>query len=239
MAGRTPLGRRLAMVAGVDLVVTIAGRRHTEVVVEQALDLGLPVLPIPDAGGDSRTLLRKYHDRIASRFGEGRLDACLAQISQAIDGHPEAAASAGVELLKTAKVGRCLVLLPYDREHNRLYTSVIEPAIEKHMIPVRLDKLPSSEVIYTSFAKAVDSCLAMVVDITRLNENVMYEVGYAHGRGLRPLIYVRKAARIKQLPIYFQTLNVWQPSKKTPLDILIDQYLSSRKAARRGPAFGN
>ena len=29
MVGRTPLGRRLAMVAGVDLVVTISGKQHT------------------------------------------------------------------------------------------------------------------------------------------------------------------------------------------------------------------
>src|SRR5437879_1901372 len=29
MTGRTPLGRRLAMVAGVDLVVTISGKQHT------------------------------------------------------------------------------------------------------------------------------------------------------------------------------------------------------------------
>ena len=57
MTGRTPLGRRLAMVAGVDVVVTISGRQHTEVVVEQALELGVPVLPIPVAAGDSRDLL--------------------------------------------------------------------------------------------------------------------------------------------------------------------------------------
>jgi hypothetical protein len=48
--GRTALGRRLAMVAGVDMVVTISGLRHTEVVVEQALETGVPVLPLPHAG---------------------------------------------------------------------------------------------------------------------------------------------------------------------------------------------
>jgi len=32
--GRTPLGLRLVMVAGVDMVVTISGKQHTEVVVE-------------------------------------------------------------------------------------------------------------------------------------------------------------------------------------------------------------
>jgi hypothetical protein len=58
--GRTPLGRRLAMVAGVDVVVTISGKQHTEVVVEQALELGVPVLPIPNADGHSEDLLNKY-----------------------------------------------------------------------------------------------------------------------------------------------------------------------------------
>ena len=40
MTGRTPLGRRLAMVGDVDVVVTIYGRQHTEVVVERSLDRG-------------------------------------------------------------------------------------------------------------------------------------------------------------------------------------------------------
>jgi hypothetical protein len=106
IAGRTPLGRRLAMVAGVDVVVTISGRQHTEVVVEQSLELGVPVLPIPNAGGDSRDLLTKYRDRIAASFEPGALDRCLAEITQEIDGNPEAAAGAVVSLIQTAKVGR-------------------------------------------------------------------------------------------------------------------------------------
>src|SRR5260370_4378768 len=101
MTGRTPLGRRLAMVAGVDMVVTISGRQHTEVVVEQALELGVPVLPIPVAGGDSRDLLLKYRQRIAASFDLGALDECLADVSKAIDTDPDRAASAVVDLLRT------------------------------------------------------------------------------------------------------------------------------------------
>jgi hypothetical protein len=233
MTGRTPLGRRLAMVAGVDMVVTISGRQHTEVVVEQALELGLPVLPIPNAGGDSRDLLVKHRKRVAAGFDPGALEKCLADVSKAIGRHPEAAASAVVDLLRTAKVGRCLVLLPYDDVHNRLYTSTIEPSVARHMIPMRLDRLPRSEAIYTSFADAVRSSLAIIADITLLNENVMYEVGYVHGRGLTPLIYTRDAARLEQLPVYFRTLNVRLASEATPVNILIDDYLRSVKAARR------
>lgn len=233
MAGRTPLGRRLAMVAGVDMLVTISGRGHTEVVVEQALEVGVPVLPVPDAGGDSKELLFKYRERIAAGFDHGELDKCLSTVSKAIRRDPHEAARAVVDLFRTAKIGRCLVLLPYDDEHNALYFSVIKRAVEQHMIPVRLDRLPRSEAIYTSFAHAVQTAAAVIADITVLNENVMYEVGYAHGRSLTPLIYTRDAARLEQLPVYFRTLNVRLASDTTPVDVLIDEYLRSLKAARR------
>jgi hypothetical protein len=239
MTGRTPLGRRLAMVAEVDLVVTISGKRHTEVVVEQALELGLPVLPIPDAGGDSRDLLEKYRERIAADFDPGALDRCLQEVSESIDGDPEMAAIAAVRLIRTAKVGRCLVLLPYDDEHNDLYTSSIEPSVARHMVPVRLDRLPRSEAIYTTFADSIRSSSAVIADITLLNENVMYEVGYAHGQGLAPLIYTRDAARLEQLPVYFRTLNVRLASGETTVEVLVDAYLRSFKAAHRAHQLTN
>lgn len=233
MTGRTPLGRRLAMVAGVDVVITISGRQHTEVVVEQALELGVPVLPIPDAGGDSGDLLTKYRNRIAASFEPGALDRCLAEISQAIGSKPEIAARAVVDLIHTAKVGRCLVLTPYDDEHDILYKSTIEPAVAQHMVPLRLDRLPKSEAIYTSFADAIQSSSAVIADITTLNENVMYEIGYSHGRGLIPLIYTRDADRLTQLPVYFRTLNVRLASATTSVSELIEDYLRSLKSSRR------
>ena len=74
---------------------------------------------------------------------------------------------------------------------------------------------------------------AVIADITQINENVMYEVGYAHGRGLRPLIYTRNVARLDNLPVYFRTLNVRLASDETPLSKLIDDYLLSVKDTRR------
>ena len=233
IAGRTPLGRRLAMVAGVDVVVTIAGKKHTAVVVEQALEVGVPVLTIPNADGDSKNLLFKYRKRIAASFDSGALDRCLRKISQAIDSNPEIAAGAVVDLIRTAKIGRCLVLIPYDDEHDRLYASTIEPAVARHMIPIRLDQLPKSEAIYTSFADAIESSSAVIADITALNGNVMYEIGYSHGRGLTPLIYTREADRLTELPVYFRTLNVRLASGKTSVNKLIDDYLCSLKTTTR------
>jgi hypothetical protein len=223
------------MVANVDLVLTISGRQHTEVIVEQALELGIPVLPIPDAGGDSEELLKRYRGRIAAAFAPGALNQCLDILSKTIKYRRKAeAAAAVVELIKTAKVGRCLVLLPYDEEHNLLYSSRLEPAISKHMIPVRLDRLPGSEAIYTSFADAVRTSSAVIADITLLNENVMYEIGYVHGLGITPLIYTREETRRNELPVYFRTLNVRLASPDTPLEQLVDEYLHSFRVKKVG-----
>lgn len=234
IVGRTPLGRRLAMVAGVDVVVTISGRQHTEVVVEQALELGLPVFPVPDAGGDSEEMLYKHRARIAAGFATGALDQCVSDVSKTIFSDPDAAAAAVIALIRTARVGKCLVLLPYDDVHNQLYSAAIEPAVDKHMIPVRLDRLPKSEAIYTSFADAIHTASAVVADITLLNENVMYEIGYAHGRGLTPLIYTRAAARLDELPVYFRTLNVKLASETASIGSLIDDYLQDVRTTRAG-----
>jgi len=230
--GKTPLGRRLAMVRGVDLVVTISGRQHTEVVGEQALELGIPFFPIPNAAGDSEGLLKAYRERIAAGFEPGALGECLRRLDATINHQPGLAAQAVVALLQTAKVGRCLVLLPYDAEHEDIYRSTIEPAVSEQMMPLRLDQLPKSDAIYTSFAHAVDDATAVIVDITQLNENVMYEVGFAHGRGLSPLIYTRDAARLENLPVYFKTLNVRLVTHLAQLAPLVGQYLGEVKATQ-------
>jgi hypothetical protein len=159
---------------------------------------------------------------------------CLKGVSETSQRHSMAAASSVVELLQTAKVGRCLVLLPFDSEHHDLYRTDIEPAIVRHMIPLRLDRLPRSEAIYTSFADAVRSSTAVIADITRINENVMYEIGYAHGCGLTPLIYTRDPARLDRLPVYFRTLNVRLAPSAIGVGSLVDEYLRSYKASRRG-----
>ena len=215
------------------MLVTIAGKVHTEIVVEQALEVGVPVYPIPDAGGESKKLLEKYRSRIAAGFDSGALDACLERVSAAMHQRPDMAAAAVVDLIRSARVGKCLVLFPYDDDHDRLYAKLVRPTIERHMIPIRLDRLAQSDPIYASFADAVRASAAIVADITLLNENVMYEIGYAHGLGPHALIYTRDATRLDALPVYFRTLNVRLANDVTPIDSLVDEYLRATRNARR------
>jgi len=109
------------------------------------------------------------------------------------------------------------------------------------MHAVRLDRLPTSEEIYRNFVEAMRSAWAVLVDITLLNENVMYEIGYAHGRGLTPLIYTIDAARLDQLPLYVRALNVRLASEER-LGALIEDYLHAvkgRQARSRFESFGS
>jgi hypothetical protein len=232
VAGRTALGRRLAMVSGVDMVVTIGGRVHTETVIEQALETGVPVLPIPNAGGDSEALLRNYRQRIAACFEEGALERCLDNITANLATDAPSAARAIVDLIGTARLGRCLALFPYDDEHKKVFARTLRKSIERHMIPVRLDLLPKSDAIYSTFAEEIRKCSAVVADVTQLNDNVMYEVGYAYGLGITPLLYTRREDRLANLPVYLKTLNIRLALEEDQLDRLVDDYLLSIKRKR-------
>ena len=47
------------------------------------------------------------------------------------------------------------------------------------------------------------------------------------------LIYTREADRLTRLPVFFRTLNVRLASDKTPVNILIEDYLRSLKTTTR------
>ncbi|MBD3946160.1 hypothetical protein [Nocardioides ganghwensis] len=233
IAGRTALGRRLSMVGGVDVVLTVAGKRNTEVVLEQAIDLGVPALPIPHTGGDSKKAYETYGDRIEAAFAPGEVERCFALLNERGLQDPAAVRSV-VEVIRSARVGRCLVLQPYREDDDERYSSVIRPTVEEQMEAVRLKDVGRSEQIYSSFFDAVANSTAIIADITAMNDNVMYEVGYAHGRGLQPLLYTLDPARIGRLPVYFRTLNVHTVSEDE-LPGLIRDYLRHVKHRQVDP----
>jgi hypothetical protein len=233
IAGRTALGRRLAMVGGVDVVVTISGKRHTEVVLEQAIELHVPALPIPHAGGDSKTVYDAYRDRIEAAFAPGAVRHCF-DVLEKRGLKDEESVRCVVDVIRSARVGRCLVLQPYRTSDDDLYEAVIRPTVAEQMQPVRLKDASGSDEIYSSFFDAVSYSTTIVADVTQLNANVMYEIGYAHGRGLRPLLFTLDASKVRSLPIYLRTLNVHAVTQDE-LPSLISQHLRDAKAARGDP----
>jgi hypothetical protein len=231
LPGRTALGRRLSMVSGVDVLVTFTGRTNTELVLEQAIELGVPALPIAATGGASRKVYKAYRDRIEAAFAPGAVHRCFDVLAKLGLDDPRSVVAVA-EVIRSARVGRCLVLQPYRIADEELYTSILRPAIEEEMIAVRLKDAAGSQQIYASFFEAVSYSTAIIADISNLNENVMYEVGYAHGHGLQPLLFTLEASRIQSLPIYLRTLNVHTVTAED-LPVLIRSHLKAVKEMRR------
>lgn len=236
MGQKSPLGRRLSMVHDVDLIVTIGGKRHTNEVLEQALELNVPALPLAFAGGDSRDFWELYRDSVVEWFSlsaeaTGFLDHLnAAEVAARL---PETARSVA-ELVNSARVGRCLVLLPFDEAHDVLFKNVIGPAVESVMICDRLDHRPGSAPIRTNFVDAVDRACAVVADVTDINANVMYEIGYALAKGLKPLFYSQNVMSIERLPVYLRDLNISVTQSDKDLALRINRHLTEvRSAARR------
>lgn len=234
LSGRTALGRRLSMVSGVDVVVTFTGGANTRLVLEQAIELGVPALPIAATGGASRMVYEFYQDRIEAAFAPGAVRRCFDVLSN-LGLHDPRSVVAVVEVIRSARLGRCLVLQPYRAADEKLYTSILRPAIEEEMIAVRLKDAAGSQQIYASFFEAVSYSTAIIADISGLNENVMYEVGYAHGRGLQPLLFTLDESRIQSLPIYLRTLNVHAVTAED-LPILIRNHLRAVKRRAEYPS---
>lgn len=204
----TDQARRFNLVKAADGLVTIKGEGNTRAVLELALALDKPVLPIPFTGGDSRTLWENnrkvflhslnIRPELISRLEGDRpplpeLEGIARDVAQAI---------------YDAAKKRCLVLMPFGPGHDSFYQDVLHRAIEEaNYIPHRIDIDDYAGNIPSLFLSALERAQSVVVDVTGLNPNVMYELGQVHARGINPfLIYRRQQATIDvaALPFYLR-----------------------------------
>lgn len=236
MGQRSALGRRLAMVHEVDMVVTIAGKRHTNELLEQALELDRPALPMAFCNGDSKDFWDEYVSTITRWFSLSPDDvAYLGALSiDSVKASLHETAARVAAIANKAKIGRCLVLLPYDRVDDEFYNRVVRPAVESVMMCDRLDHRPSSEAIRASFATSVERSQSVIADVTSANVNVMYEVGYALARGARLLLFTRDASVVEHLPLYLRDLNIAAGLSEEELAERIKAHLAEVRSSRPG-----
>ena len=228
MEQRSDLGRRLRLIRDIDLLVTVRGKVHTETVLEQALETDTPALPLWFAGGDSTKFWNRYRDQIQSWF-PALTDHQVSQFErfqlESAVGEHERMIKMIIDILASARVSRCLALLPFDDEHNDFYDQELKPIIERQMIAVRLDRQPVSQSIDRNFQNALDNCRAIVADVTQPNLSVMYEIGYAHAKGISPFLFRRQPLSQGKLPVYVTSRNVAVIDENKDLSDLILNYL--------------
>ncbi len=249
MGHRSPLGRRLAMVKDVDLVVTFSGKIHTETVLEQALETNTPALPIPikhtdkdvDEQPDSVRFWRDRKHTVRDWFAmEDEHVAFMDTLTlDSVADDIETTAARLTDILKRAKLASCLVLLKYGGQSDELYHRLIAPTVKDVMNPVRLDEFPGSEPILANLHGAVERAHGVIADVTEIEQSLplAYEIGYVHAKGMKPLLFTQNP--VAPLPVYIRDLNVVHAPSEEKLIQTIRDYLDRMRSSRDAYAMGD
>ena len=206
----SPRARRFQLVQGVDALLTISGEKQTAAVLELALAIGKPALPMGFSGGDSGDFWNEDRDQfvewfeISSELADQLGTRPLSELAR-----KTLAEQIAKTLLKKAQ-RRCLVLMDFGKKHANFFEQVIAPALDlAGFQPHRLDRHEDAGSITELFLRRLADCHAIVVDITGLNPNVMYELGHIHQQAkLDPVIVTRDRLQPDELPFYLRQHQV-------------------------------
>jgi hypothetical protein len=93
---------------------------------------------------------------------------------------------------------KAFVVMQFSSPYNEVYSQVIRSVCDELGVEVfRVDESFSPGMIISDISRAILECTFVIADISPVNANVFYEVGYAHGRG-KPTILI--AERDTKLP---------------------------------------
>lgn len=197
----TAQARRFKLVNEADALITIIGEGNTRSVLELALAVEKPALPVSFTGGDSERMWNRYRDEFV---GSLKL---TPQLTRRLDNRPKSArqlsqlASDVASAIHEAAQKRCLVLMPFGPGHDGFYSNVIRKTIvAADYIPHRIDKDDYAGNIPSLFLSSLERARAVVIDMTGWNPNVMYELGQVHARGISPFLIVRHPQNRRTLP---------------------------------------
>ena len=203
----TAQAMRFKLVNSADGIVTIGGEGNTRAVLELALAVEKPALPVAFTGGDSgRMWKRDREDFIKLLKLSPSLAHRLSQPPVSMQESEGLAAQIGTAIHEAAQK-RCLVLMPFGRRHDRFYSEVLYRTIEAlGYIPHRIDKDDYAGNIPELFLSALGRARAVVVDLTDTNPNVMYELGQVHAREINPFLVLRRgtSGSYRDLPFYLR-----------------------------------
>lgn len=94
---------------------------------------------------------------------------------------------------------RYLILLPFDASHKRLRDTIGRVIRDEQGSPVFLDEIRAGAVWVDEVSRLIRTSDAVIADLTRINPNVMFELGMAHGLG-KPLVLLLSEAASSNLP---------------------------------------
>ena len=219
--GRSDQARRFKLVTMADAVLTVSGEGNTATVLELAMAIERPTLPVACTGGDSEKFWRAHVDwfrsSLSPRGGRGLDDAIVARLSDPNAlGRDDSIGELAIDIadiMYAAALKRCLVLMPFD-EGDTWYDDVIAPAVRAaSYVPERLDRLPSAGDIREIFRDRLSRSHEILIDVTGTNPNVMFELGYVWATSVAkpPVLVLRHPLdqrAFDALPFYLKPLQI-------------------------------
>lgn len=77
-------------------------------------------------------------------------------------------------------MGKCFVIQPFSSKYQKLYEDVFQSAIEKAgLVPYKVDDDPAATVLIESIENEIHAADFCFADISELNANVWFELGFA------------------------------------------------------------
>ncbi len=77
---------------------------------------------------------------------------------------------------------KAFVIMEFSSQYNDVYTEVIKSVCNESNVEVtRVDERRGPGLIITDIVQSIEKAAFVIADISPLNANVFYEVGYAHG----------------------------------------------------------
>ena len=195
--------RRVSMVLAADVIVTIGGDHGTPNVINTAVSLDRPILPLPGIGRASGDAWWKMRADFIDRFS--MTDDDVALVEQALpedpsDGDLQSRAKRLLSIVLRGFSKTCFVVMPFQDDFRPAYEQAIAPALIAHgLTPVRTDMLLPAGNIITAIREGIRQSYFVIVDTTGDRPNVMYELGLAHADD-KPVVLLRQLDADGKLP---------------------------------------
>jgi hypothetical protein len=109
-------------------------------------------------------------------------------------------------LQASSECPRVFVAMPFEEPFNTMYREVIQPEGERLGLKVvRADELSGPGIIFEDIKREISESKVVIAEITAPNQNVFYELGYAHALN-KPTILL--ARRDRELPFDIRSYRV-------------------------------
>jgi hypothetical protein len=187
--GRGSQARRFATVEHVDAFVTVNADNATQQMIELALALRKPVLPLPFSGTVEEECWQSKGDvaQFEKAFSLSPDDsAWLRQVR--LEDPVDGVASRIVSFLTRCLRKRCFIVMKYGDCNDAVYREAIEPAvIEAGYLPVRADEIAHIGDAVAALREEIHASDLVIALLDHASLNVAYEIGFAHALG-KPVV---------------------------------------------------